>query len=34
LAPVHVVIVPIFKTKEEFEQIKAYLKPFIKVIEK
>ena len=29
LAPLHVVIVPIFKTEEEFQQIKTYIQPLI-----
>ena len=29
LAPLHVVIVPIFKTEEELNKIKKYLKPLI-----
>ena len=34
LAPVHVIIIPIFKTPEELEQIKTYLKPLTKSISK
>lgn len=33
LAPLHVVIVPIFKTEEELQQIKAYIQPLIERFE-
>lgn len=33
LAPVHVVIVPIFKTPEELSQIKEYIQPLIERME-
>ncbi len=33
LAPLHVVIVPIFKTKEELQQIKDYIQPLVERFE-
>jgi len=32
LAPVHLVVVPIFKNKEELEEIKNYLQPALEKI--
>jgi len=34
LAPIHVVVVPFFKTQEELKEIKKYLKPVTKKLEK
>jgi len=34
LAPIHVVVVPFFKTQEELKEIKKYLKPITKKLEK
>jgi len=33
LAPLHVVIVPIYKTQEELDQIKTYIQPLIERLE-
>jgi len=34
IAPIHLVVVPIFKTEDELEKIKRYLKPFIESCKK